>query len=76
MSIFFKRLAAETPKFFKRVRAVGLSLSATGTAIVVIPNVPQTVISYAATSIWVGAVMAAVAQLTVEDKPTRAKRKI
>lgn len=62
-----KRLLADTPSFFKRVRNVGLSLSATGTAVVAIPGIPEVLKAHSGTAIWVGAVMAAVSQLTVND---------
>lgn len=67
MKEFFKRLNAETPLFFKRLRALALSISATGAAIIAIPNIPEKLTSYAGTAIWVGAVIAAVSQLTCKD---------
>lgn len=67
MKEFFKRLTLETPVFFKRLRAIGLSLSAVGTSLVAIPNIPANLSSIAATAIWVGAAIAAVAQLTAQN---------
>lgn len=67
MKHFWSRVLAETPTFFKRIRTFGLSLAATGTAIVAIPNIPDKLSNYAGTAIWVGAVMAAIAQLTAKD---------
>jgi hypothetical protein len=67
MKHFFERLQAETPSFFKRLRNLGISITATGTSIVVIPGIPEVLKSHASTAIWVGAVIAAVSQLTVKD---------
>lgn len=67
MKHFFERLKSDTPLFFKRLRAFGISLTATAAAIVVIPNIPPVLTHYATTAIWVGAVIAAVSQLTVKD---------
>lgn len=67
MKTFFKRLWADTPTFFKKLRAFGLSLSATGTTLVAIPNIPDKLKTYAATAIWVGLAIAAISQLTVKD---------
>jgi hypothetical protein len=58
---------SDTPKFFKRLRALGLSLSAVGTTIVMIDGVPAKVSAIAAQLIWIGAVIAAVSQLTVDN---------
>lgn len=70
MKEFWKRLWAETPSFFKRMRIFGVSLSATGTALVAIPGIPPKLSSIAATCIWVGMAIAAVSQLAVSD-PTK-----
>ena len=67
MKEIWKRFWAETPKFFVRLRAFGLSLSAVGTSIVAISGVPEAVKTYGGHAIWVGLVLAAVSQLTVTD---------
>lgn len=67
MKEIISRFASETPAFFKRLRNVGLSLSATGTAIVAIPGIPPVLQTHASTAIWVGAVIAAVSQLTCKS---------
>jgi len=67
MKEIFKRLSAETPKFFKRVAITGVSLAATGATISVIPNIPATLGHYAGQAIWVGAVMAAIAKMAVAN---------
>jgi hypothetical protein len=67
MKEFFKRIQHDTPLFFKRLRNVGLSLSATGTAVATIHGIPEVLKNHASTAIWVGMVIAAVSQLTVSD---------
>ena len=67
MKHIWNRLWAETPTFFKRLRAFGLSLAGAGTAIVSIPNIPEKLSYYAGHAIWVGMVAAAVSQLTAKD---------
>lgn len=67
MKEILKRLSAETPTFFKRLRAFGLSLTGTGTALVAIPGIPEKLSYYAGSAIWVGAVIAAVSQLTCKS---------
>lgn len=67
MKEILDRLTAETPKFFKRLRAFGLSLSAAGGAIVAIPGVPENVKHIAGHFIWIGAVVAAVSQLAAQN---------
>jgi hypothetical protein len=63
MKEIIKRLKSETPLFFKRVRYFGLSLSAAGTSIVIIDGIPDEVKVYAGKAIWIGAVIAIVAQM-------------
>jgi hypothetical protein len=67
MKEFFKRLSSETPVFFKKLRNMGLYLGATGTAIIAIPGIPDILKNHASTAIWIGAVVAAVSQLTCSD---------
>lgn len=63
MKQIFKRLIAETPTYFKRVRLFGLSLSAAGASITAISGIPEKVNGYAGQAIWIGAVIAIVAQM-------------
>lgn len=58
---------SDTPKFFKRLRALGLSISAVGTSLIAIPGIPEKVAAIGGTLIWVGAIVAAVSQLTVDN---------
>jgi len=60
-----KRLKHETPKFWKKVRNIGLTLAALGTTVVAIPAIPAVIATYAAYAIAVGSTLASVASLTV-----------
>jgi len=62
-----KRFVADTPTFFKRLRNIGASISATGIALVAINGVPHTIIAIATQMIWVGSVVAAVSQLACKN---------
>lgn len=72
----YERIMAETPSFFKKLRAFGISLTALGTSIIGIPALipsnaaikfPEIVTYYGGQCIWIGAVIAAISQLTVKD---------
>jgi len=67
MKEIFHRLQAETPKFFKRLRAFGLSLTASAAAVIAIPGVPEKITHLAGEVIWIGAVIAAVSQLAAQN---------
>lgn len=67
MKTILQRLSLETPVFFKKLRALGLSVSSIGTALVSIPGVPSKVNAIGAQLIWIGLTVAAVAQLTVKN---------
>jgi len=64
-----KRLKAPTPKFFKKVRNLGLVLTAIGTGIIGAPIVlPVAIASIGGYLVLGGTIAAGVAQLTKEDK--------
>ena len=63
-----QRLTAPTPKIFKILRTVGLSLAAAGGAILAVPAMPALLVSIAGYLIAAGSVMTAVSQVTVEGE--------
>jgi len=64
-----KRLKSPTPKFFKKVRNLGLVLTAIGTGIVAAPvALPVAIASISGYLVLGGTIAAGVAQLTKEDK--------
>lgn len=69
MSII-KRIQAPTPKFFKKLRNIGLALIAAGTVIVTAPvSLPAIVVTIGGYLIVAGGVAAAVAQsVTTEEE--------
>ncbi len=61
-----KRAAAPTPKFFRRVRTIGLCLAAVGGAIIASPvALPAALVAAASYITLAGGVMSAVAQVSV-----------
>ncbi|ABG58462.1 hypothetical protein [Cytophaga hutchinsonii] len=63
-----QRVKSPTPKFFKVLRTIGLSLAAAGTTIIASPiAVPIAVVSIASYVIVAGAVLTAVSQTAVES---------
>lgn len=76
MSNFFsqawERINSQTPTFFKKIRTIGNSLMATGTAATasqIVPNVkiPPTIITLGTHAIVVGFVMTLVASFACKD---------
>jgi amino acid permease len=64
-----KRLKSPTPKFFKKVRNLGLALTAIGTGIVAAPvALPVAIATIGGYLVLGGTISAGVAQLTKEDK--------
>lgn len=62
-----KRVKAPTPKFFKILRTIGLSLAVAGGTIVASPiAIPAVVVSVASYVILAGSVITAVSQTAVE----------
>jgi hypothetical protein len=60
-----QRLTAPTPKIFKILRTVGLSLAAAGGAILAAPAMPVILVSVAGYLTVAGAVMTAISQVAV-----------
>ena len=67
MKEIISRFFAESPKFFKRLKAIGASVSGTGIALAAISGIPPTLAEIGAKMIWIGATMVAVSQLTCQD---------
>ena len=64
----FERLTARTPKFFRKVRNLGLFLTAIGTSIVAAPiALPVAIASIGGYLVLGGSIAAGVAQLAKED---------
>lgn len=72
MKEIIKRLKSETPKFFRKLRNIGLSLSALGYGLPNIPNFPDEYSHLSGQFIWVGLTIALVAQSAVQ-KPEELK---
>ena len=63
------RILADTPKFFKRLRNLGLALGAIGTAIITAPvTLPASVITMGGYLVTAGVVAAGLSQTAKEDK--------
>jgi hypothetical protein len=68
MKTIFKRARAETPPFFKKLRNLGLGLTAIAAAILTAPvSMPAAVLTAAGYLAIAGSVASAVSQLAVED---------
>jgi len=61
-----KRISAPTPRIFRIIRAVGLSLAAIGSSIIAAPALPSVLISIAGYLTVAGAVMSAISQVAVD----------
>lgn len=62
------RASAPTPKFFKMLRTIGLTLAAVGGAILTAPiSLPVIVVSVGGYIAVAGGVLSAVSQLTVDN---------
>jgi len=71
---FLERCAEPTPKFFKKLRTVGLILAAAGGVLVAAPiALPAAIITAGGYLITAGAVATAVSQAAVEDCGTKKK---
>lgn len=63
------RVKAPTPKFFKVLRTIGLSLAAAGGAILTSPiALPAGIVTFGGYLVASGSVLSAVSQTTVDDK--------
>ena len=64
----FERLSAPTPKFFKRLRNIGLTLAAISGAIMTAPvSLPAGIVTLAGYLLTASGVLAAVSQLPVDE---------
>jgi uncharacterized membrane protein HdeD (DUF308 family) len=64
-----ERIKAPTPKFFKILRSIGLTLLAISGTVVAAPIVlPATVVTVAGYMAVAGGVVSAVSQMTVDEK--------
>ncbi len=70
-----QRVKAPTPKFFKIVRAIGLSLVVAGGAILASPVAVPGAVSIASYSLIAGSVMSAVSQTAVQTTKTAPVKK-
>lgn len=69
-----ERLSCPTPKFFKRLRTVGLVLAAAGGVLVAAPvALPVALVTAGGYLLTAGAVATAVSQAAVEDCGTKKK---
>ncbi len=67
MKRIINRAKAPTPRFFRTLKIIGLSLAAAGTAVVTSPVVlPALVLSIAGYCVVAGGVIGAVSQLVVD----------
>lgn len=63
------RVQAPTPKFFKTIRTIGLTLAAVGGAIIAAPIVlPVGLVSVAGYLVVAGGVLSAVSQVTLKEE--------
>ncbi len=71
MNELITRITSESPKFFKRIVAIGLTLGAIGTAIATMPAgimvLPPALTALSGYFITAGVVAAAIAKTTVSD---------
>ncbi len=73
MKKIIARAKAPTPQFFRKLKIIGLSLAAAGTAILTYPlALPALLVSIAGYTTLAGTIITAISQLTVED-PIRIK---
>lgn len=64
-----ERLSAPTPSFFKKVRNIGLIITAAATTILTAPiTLPASIITVAGYLVVAGSVISAVSQATVKDE--------
>lgn len=68
MNQFFKRLTTKSPKFFVRLQNAGLIIGGIGAAIVAFPlALPAVVVTVGSYAIAVGASIATIAKLPVQN---------
>jgi len=67
-----KRAKAPTPKFFKKLRTIGLLLAAIGGTVVTAPvSLPALLLSIGGYVAVAGGVISAISQITVDDSKSR-----
>lgn len=70
MKKIIQRAQAQTPPFFRKIRNVGLLLTALATAVVTIPvSLPALVITISGYAAAAGAAATAISQLTLYEEP-------
>ncbi|HTG64957.1 MAG TPA: hypothetical protein VL859_01150 [Flavobacterium sp.] len=63
-----ERIKAPTPKFFKRLRSIGLALLAISGSVIAAPVVlPAVVVSIAGYAALAGGIISAISQVTIDD---------
>ena len=71
-----QRIQAPTPKFFKVLRTIGLSLVAAGGVLVASPiALPLSIVTLGSYLVVAGTVATAVSQVTVKNEPTEKEGK-
>lgn len=70
------RLISKTPKFFKWVQGIGVSLSALGVTLSAIEGIPVRFIEVSSDLIWIGAVIAAVSQFVVSNSSRHSSKAV
>lgn len=78
MNTIWKRLTSESPTFFKRIQAIGITLGAVGAAIMAIPSevliLPEFLTKLASYFVVAGIIAAAIAKTTVADSTVLEKK--
>ncbi|MFC0318251.1 MULTISPECIES: hypothetical protein [Olivibacter] len=70
MNEITERIKSPTPKFFKKIRTIGLTLGAVGAALLTAPiTLPATVVTIAGYLATAGIVASAISTVAKEDKP-------
>jgi len=70
MNEITERIKSPTPKFFKKIRTIGLTLGAIGGALLTAPiTLPATVVTIAGYLATAGIVASAISTVAKEDKP-------
>ena len=65
-----KRLQSPTPKFFRKLRNIGITIAAVGGAIIASPvALPAAIVTAAGYLITAGTVVTAISQVTVKEEP-------
>jgi hypothetical protein len=71
------RAHAPTPRFFRKLRTIGITIGAIGTALIAAPvALPMAVFTAAGYLVTVGSVVAAVSQLTVHQEPLEVEERM